>query len=469
LDLIDDDDESSAPTGERAEFEYPTDASVQTTASSAVVQRDPLLESSVGGYRLEGVLGRGSAGIVYRAVHASTRRKAAFKVLKPELAQEPEYIRRLIEEAKALTTIRHPGIVDILDFGTLTNGQPYLVMELCDGLSLEEQLRFGGQPTLSETLDLLDELLAALGAAHEHGVIHRDVKPSNLFLATLPDGTRALKVLDFGLASSGDGRRKNRPTIPGTMVGTPDYMAPEQIDGRPMGPYTDVYAVGGIAFRLLSNTLPFVGPSGMAVLAKKMDQAPPHLRDVAPKTAPELDALVFQMLSRKFEDRPSVREARARFATHRNSLRPRASAALLDDDESVRPTTFHQFHDVAAAQGAILTASTAIDRTPPNPRPVRSTGRHSGLQPRAQPPNSSAPARPTLSPPRRPPPSARPTELEVESLLQAQSTKKTSDTNENLEAIDAISASNGQRWVLGMGLFVGALVLLGAGLWYALG
>src|SRR4051812_30915704 len=120
-------------------------------------RRDALIDTTITGYRVEGILGRGAAGIVYRAQHLSNGRKAAFKVLKPEFANDADYIRRLVEEAKALTAIRHKGIIDILDFGALPNGQPYLVMELCDGLSLEEQLKFGGQPTINETLSLLDE------------------------------------------------------------------------------------------------------------------------------------------------------------------------------------------------------------------------------------------------------------------------------------------------------------------------
>ena len=318
----------------------------ETFRGSAI---DPLIEAVVGDFRVEAVLGRGAAGIVYEAVELLTGRKVAFKVLKPEFAHEPEYIRRLIEEAKALSALRHPGIIDIIDFGALKNGQPYLVMELCDGLSLEDQLKLGGKPTLRETLGLLDELLGALEAAHDHGIIHRDVKPSNLFLATDANGKRSIKVLDFGLARLGDNSRAH-PTAPGTMLGTPDYMAPEQVTGKEIGTWTDVYATGGIAFRLLTDRLPFIAKTAMAVIAKKLEAPPPHARDIDPKIAPELDALVDQMLSKDLAKRPSLREARARFAAYLKGLNRGPTPSMPDDAESLRPTTFHQFDDQAAAR-----------------------------------------------------------------------------------------------------------------------
>ncbi len=322
-----------------------------TAPSYPGIARDPLLHAKVSGYQIDGLLGRGAAGIVYQAVQLKTGKRAAFKVLKPEFAEQPEYILRLIEEAKALSSLRHPGIIDILDFGLLPNGQPYLVMELFDGISLEEQLQFGGKPTMRETLNLLDELLGALGAAHDHGIIHRDVKPSNLFLATLPDGKRHLKVLDFGLARVSDRRTEVRPTRPGSIVGTPDYMSPEQIVGRDVSAASDVYATGGIAFRLLCDRLPFVGASAFEVITIKMEGQPPRLREVDPKVPPELDLLVFQMMSLDPPRRPSVKEARARFTAFLKTL-DRGPTINLDESASLRPTTFHQFDDRGAVRRA---------------------------------------------------------------------------------------------------------------------
>lgn len=360
--LDDTEDSSSAPTGEREELKVPND---DTAPSFPGLARDPLVDTTVSGFQVEGILGRGAAGIVYRVNQLTTGRKAAFKVLKPEFAEEPEYIRRLIEEARALSALRHPGIIDILDFGALPNGQPYLVMELCDGLSLEEQLRLGGKPTLRETLGLLDELLSALIVAHDHGVIHRDVKPSNLFLATNDDGTRSLKVLDFGLARMGDHRRSRRPTMPGAILGTPDYMAPEQILGTELGGWTDLYATGSLAFRLLTNRLPFIGKTGIEVISLKMDGNPPRARDVDPSVPLELDTLVYELMSRDPRRRPSTRQAQARFAAFLTTREggPRPS---LTDAEAARPTTFHQFDDHSAARKAL--AKTLLDLGP-LPRP----------------------------------------------------------------------------------------------------
>jgi serine/threonine-protein kinase len=377
---MDDDDDGAAlaPTRERPEFKTLNNAD---TSPNPIVppRRDELIDTTISGYQVEGILGRGAAGIVYRAQHLTSGRKAAFKVLKPEFAEEPEYIRRMVDEARALTSIRHPGIIDILDFGTLPNGQPYLVMELCDGLSLEEQLKYGGQPTLHETLALLDELFDALGAAHARGVIHRDVKPSNLFLATFPDGSRRLKVLDFGLARRGDTQKSILPTRPGTMVGTPDYMPPEQVKGQKMGPASDVYAVGGVAFRLLTNRLPFVGPSGIAVINKKMDGPPPHPRDIDPKIAPVLDALIFEMLAPNPKNRPSLKDARAGFAAYAASLRRGPIPSLLDEDPSTGPTAFHDFKE----------DHSTIKEAVPKPAPAAKT------EPSIRAPFASPPTRPT--------------------------------------------------------------------------
>jgi serine/threonine protein kinase len=327
---------------------------------------DLLIGSTVGGFKVESALGRGAAGIVYQARQLSTGRKAAFKVLKPELAGEPEYIRRFIEEAKALSALRHPGIVDILDFGALPSGQPYLAMELCDGVPLEEQLKLVGKPTLRETLGLIDELLAALGAAHDRGIIHRDVKPSNLFLATNDDGTKSLKVLDFGLARLSD-RRAIRPTMPGAIIGTPDYMAPEQILGKEVGTPADVYAVGGIAFRLLTDRLPFLGETGIAVLTQKMDLPPPHPRDVDASVPAELDTLVHELLAGEPARRPSLREARARFEAYAKSLDRGPTPQLVDDEDSLRPTAFHAFGELPASRRREV--KTQIGIVPPSLSP----------------------------------------------------------------------------------------------------
>jgi serine/threonine-protein kinase len=345
-DTADDGDEDAlAPTKEREQFQTPID---DTAPSNPALLKDPLIDTTVNGFRVEGVIGRGAAGIVYRAHQNSTGIKRAFKVLKPEFAEDPEYIRRLIEEAKALSALRHRGIIDIVDFGSLPNKQPYLVMELCDGLSLEDQLKFGGKPTTRETLGLMDELLSALIIAHGNGVVHRDLKPSNLFLATLPGGERALKVLDFGLARVAE--RKRSPTKPGTILGTPDYMAPEQIKGE-ADEQADVYAAGSIAFRLFTDQLPVIGKTGFMVIRMKMEQQTPHMRDIDPKVPPELDMLVHEMMAIDPVKRPTVRQAKSRFGAFLDNLNRGPMVQLQDDDSAdSRPTTFHQFDDKAIAR-----------------------------------------------------------------------------------------------------------------------
>lgn len=275
---------------------------------------DPLIGLVVDSYKIESQVGSGAMGVVYRGVHTVIGKAAAIKVLKADYADDPEMVQRLIREARTVNAIRHPAIVDIFGFGTLPRtGQPYIVMDLLEGQPLDQFIAEHGPVSAKETYPLIDELLGALAAAHQVGVIHRDLKPGNVFVEDKPDGKRAIKVIDFGLARQADRAGGSvRPTNPGTLLGTPAFMAPEQVLGTKVSPETDLYAVGGIAYQMLTNHLPHEAPSAIEVLSQKMKHDPIRPKQWQPQLPDEVDAWVMKLLSREVEDRyPTAADARA--------------------------------------------------------------------------------------------------------------------------------------------------------------
>jgi serine/threonine-protein kinase len=278
---------------------------------------DPLIGQVVDSYKIESQVGAGAMGIVYRGTHTVIGKAAAIKVLKADYADDPEMVQRLVREARTVNAIRHPAIVDIFGFGTLPRtGQPYIVMDLLEGQPLDHYILAHGPLSPKVALPLLDELLAALGAAHQVGVIHRDLKPGNVFVEAKQDGKQTVKVIDFGLARQADRAGGSvKPTNPGTILGTPAFMAPEQVLGTKVTPATDLYAVGGIAYQMLTKHLPHEAPTAIEVLSQKMKFDPIRPKQWQPSLSDELDAWVMSLLARDAEDRPATAvEARKRLA-----------------------------------------------------------------------------------------------------------------------------------------------------------
>ncbi len=233
----------------------------------------------------------------------------AIKILRPDSA-EGGRARDLASEARAAAVIRHRGIIDIFGFGTIPGVGQYPVMEYLDGLPLDEVINNQRAPMLEvEVVTVLDDLLGALGAAHGAGVIHRDLKPGNVFVVRDGSGNEYVKVLDFGLAKRSDAPHGSTPqTRTSMMVGTPEYMAPEQACGQQVGPHTDLYAVGVIAFEMLTRRLPFEGPSPMSIAVHHV-HTPPPLPSTYVELHPALEALVMRLLAKTPEERPASAEA----------------------------------------------------------------------------------------------------------------------------------------------------------------
>ncbi len=280
-----------------------SDETIRDVGLSAAV--DPLVGTTIESYRVESIIGTGAMGIVYRGHHTVIGKPVAIKVLKPDFAGDEEMFERLVREARTINSIRHPAIVNAFGFGTLSRtNQPYIVMDLLVGEPLDTFIVREAPVTLKVAAGLLDELLGVLAAAHEAGVIHRDLKPGNCFLENQAGGHRTLRLLDFGLARQADRAGGSiRPTNPGTLLGTPAFMAPEQVLGEKVTPATDLYAVGGIAYQMLTGHLPHEAPSAIDVLTQKMKFDPIRPKQWNNRLPDEVDQWVMSLLAREPADR----------------------------------------------------------------------------------------------------------------------------------------------------------------------
>ncbi|MER2564114.1 MAG: protein kinase [Myxococcaceae bacterium] len=271
--------------------------------------RDPLLSTKLGDYQVVGPLGEGGMGVVYEGLHTVINKRVAIKVIKPEYAADQILVRRVLAEAQAVNAVRHRGIVDIHAHGLTPDGRPYLVMELLEGETVYDLLRREGRLSQLDALKLLLEATGPLYAAHKAGIVHRDLKPSNLFVCVDDDGEKFLKLLDFGLAKrSAPGVSSSTMTSASLIVGTPDYMAPEQARAQPTDQRTDIYALGVMAYELLAGQLPFTAASAVDLVMKHLTAPVPKLIDADGAIPLELSQLVEQMMAKEPANRPATLE-----------------------------------------------------------------------------------------------------------------------------------------------------------------
>ncbi len=258
----------------------------------------------LGSYRIVAELGKGGMGVVYRGEHVQLGRPAAIKVLLPQMSSDPQIVQRFFNEARAASSIDHPGIVEIYDYGQ-DGGRAYIVMALLRGESLDHRLMRPIAPL--EAASLIAQVAGALAAAHARGIVHRDLKPDNIFLVPnelLPGGIQ-VKLLDFGIAKlAGEGAAGHR-TQTGVLIGTPAYMSPEQCMGRAdLDHRTDLYAVGCILYHMLCGRPPFLSDQGTGVMIAM------HLRDPVPdprSLAPHLPEPLVAIMLRLLEKDPAAR------------------------------------------------------------------------------------------------------------------------------------------------------------------
>jgi eukaryotic-like serine/threonine-protein kinase len=273
--------------------------------------RDPEPGDKLGEYMVGELLGRGGMGLVFSGRQPVIGRDVAIKVLLKEYAGSDEALQRVVHEARAVSAVRHPNIIDILSLGQLPDGRPYLVMPLLQGVSLARLLRRRGRLSVIETLEVLAQALAGLEAAHAAHVIHRDLKPDNIFVDSTTSPWK-VTLLDFGIAVRVE-REHTRLTQPGVVVGTPSFMSPEQFRGGPEDTTDrlDVYSMGMVAWTLLVGEPPFGDGPVSEVMRRQLSEAVPPPSTRAPEVPPGLDALVLQMVEKEPQLRPTAAQARA--------------------------------------------------------------------------------------------------------------------------------------------------------------
>jgi len=262
-------------------------------------------------YEVVAAIGEGGMGTVYKVRHAALGRPFAMKVLRRDLASDEKLAARFIQEAKATAAVKHPNVVAITDFGSLPDGRPYFVMELCVGQTLSQALKAEGPLDPGRAARIGVKVARALAAAHEAGVIHRDLKPENVFLLSAASGEVDVRVVDFGAALIVGG---SRLTKTGIVFGTPHYMSPEQASGQAIDHRADIYALGIILYEMLTGHVPFEADTFMGVLSKHMfvSATPPSDALGKPGALGALDEVALHAIEKHPDRRYLTMEALAR-------------------------------------------------------------------------------------------------------------------------------------------------------------
>jgi serine/threonine-protein kinase len=259
-----------------------------------------------GRYRVVAAIGDGAMGAVYRVEDSENRENYALKLLHADLSRHPQIIARFEREAIAASRIDHPNVVHATDFGCTAEGSFYLVLELVEGRDLRSELQSGPMDA-ARAINVVRGVVAGVRAAHEKGIIHRDLKPENIMLVEHEDNRDFVKLLDFGIARLESGnnnpqRSMQALTIAGTPLGTPEYMSPEQVLGKPVDCRTDLYAIGVIMFELLAGTCPFEGKVAK-LLQQHLAAQPPELPPAVAAGHPDLARIVRILLAKEPKNR----------------------------------------------------------------------------------------------------------------------------------------------------------------------
>jgi serine/threonine-protein kinase len=337
--------------------------------SEPVLPPDPDADMFVGqelcGYTIRRKLAEGGMGVVYEGVHQKIGRLGAIKVLKPEFCRSEDVVERFYQEARAVNSIRHENIVDIYDFGRDAQGRVFFVMEYLEGEPLSARIRRGAL-TWPEAFPILEQTLRALKAAHDKGFVHRDLKPDNIWLRYV-EGRVQVKLLDFGIAKLvGSESPREKLTQTGSVIGTPHYMSPEQINGsKDVDQRTDLYALGVITYEMFAGVTPFVGDTLQAIMTGHLFREPPRLADIPQNLGvpPQIAEIIDRML---------VKEAAGRYDS---------VGEVLDDLYDVNgnrwPTHAGTLNQLRPTRGPTLMAPAAV--SPPRPRKRSGSGAVIGL------------------------------------------------------------------------------------------
>ncbi len=329
-----------------------------------------------GKYRLERLIAHGGMGSVYRAMHLQLERAVAIKILRAEFLQDRVVAERFNREARAAARLKHPNIVAIYDFGLLPTGGAYLVMELIEGRSLREEMRTlaarDGQMRPERAVMILAQVCAGIEAAHRHGIIHRDLKPDNVMIESAADGAERVLVLDFGIAKLKDREQGMRGiTDENTVIGTPNYISPEQCTGQAVDPRSDVYSLGVILYEMLTGRTPFASQNTSTVLLRHMQEPPAPPGRFRAGLSRELEQVVLQALAKN----PNQRFASAtQFAEHLLAAvksSPDEIPGEIDEDAETRERRPVMIADeLTGIQPAPVVSATIFDSFNPVEGPV---------------------------------------------------------------------------------------------------
>jgi hypothetical protein len=352
---------------------------------------DGLLGQTVGSYRIARLIGAGGMGAVYKAVHPSIGSRVAIKVLAHDPARSLSLVERFFSEARAVNVIRHEHIVNVLDLAELPDRRPYIVMEYLDGEPLSSLLARHGPLPLGTLAHMICEVLDALAAAHSKGVVHRDLKPDNLFVT--PNGH--MKVLDFGVAKlRGEIATPGDATRTGALLGTPHYMSPEQALARPVDARTDLYALGVILFEATTGRRPFEADSLYELLRLHLEQRPAAPRALRPDIPAAYEAVILRALEK---------DAAYRFQSATELSNALREATRFVGEEAWARVSARQVRTAsmtAASEAPLASAPTPATRTAAHREPPLAPGTYAGASVptfrAAQPPRSRASVLPWL-------------------------------------------------------------------------
>jgi eukaryotic-like serine/threonine-protein kinase len=347
----------------------------QKEPSIVVTDFDPLIGANLNGFIVKKVIAAGGMGLVYAAEHESVGRQVAVKVLKPEIANDTEWTKRFLVEARAIASLKHRNLIELVNFGKTADGRQYLMMEFLEGEALDAYMHRMGALIPSVALGFADQILNGLAEAHKKGVVHRDLKPSNIFLIREHNGEYLVKILDFGLArqepvalmdiASALPKRDDGSSL---LAGTPEYIAPEQAQGKTVDDKADLYSFGIVLYEMLAGQLPFQSNSVTALLQKHFYERPPPLSDVIGGLPEGVEAFVDSLLEKAPNERPTsadsarmtVQRLMKRLSTEATNVRillpaktqelgPESKAAQTSPEVNSAPSVFV---DEGAAAGS---------------------------------------------------------------------------------------------------------------------
>lgn len=348
-------------------------------------------------YRIDERISEGGMGTVYRATHVLMDKRVAIKVLHPSLAADDKIVARFSREARAASRISHPHALNVTDFGESESGVVFLVMEFLDGRTLKEVIQSEGPMPVARAVEILRQVSGALDAAHAEGVVHRDLKSDNIMLIEGANGSDWAKVLDFGIAKIKENAGHTDPglTAPNLIIGTPQYMSPEQcsqasaIDAR-----SDIYSLGIIIYEMLTGHVPFTGESPTAIMMKHLQEPPPSVLEERDDLPPQVGMVITSTLAKRPEDRfQSAGELSEAFAAAAEGRMPETAISSAtnpatsssetrrivvptDSNEAPRNTRENELNEetvISARPAAIAYETSGAATRPVEPPPQKSS------------------------------------------------------------------------------------------------